>query len=390
MTLKPPLSELQSSDSQGTPSLKLQDHQAVTQAPELLAADPMPQALDQQDDTQIPLNVDQQSHPAPQEDTTQDLRGNDLPQDNLTYLQADPSPIFSLETEASLAFLQADLQRALNQEEFLINYQPIISLATGKVVGFETLLRWQHPVQGLMRPADFLANATETGLIVPIGWWVLTQACQQLKVWQQATTDDAKTALSVSVNLSAQQLAAPELMTTIQKNLTDTALEPGSLRLEIPAKDWSQLPAAAIEQLSQLRSLGVQLCLDQFNQDDTILPAAQQMPLDRLKLDRTLISQMEVGSNIKTIRTITTFAQRQGLEVIAVGIETPAQLALLQGLACQEGQGYYFSAPVVAATATPLVQQFFLPEMTPATTTSPIPHVGRSGTIRAVGGPACG
>jgi PAS domain S-box-containing protein len=363
-----PLTSSQTEDSQAIPQVEPQrehvpardqeeDDSQVTLSFEQSDPVPDPPDLTQQQEVELVL---QEGHPG----SALAVQTVSLPQ---LFSDGDPS-----ETVANLPLLRADLKRGLEQEEFRINYQPIISLATGKVVGFETLLRWQHPVQGLMGPSDFLANATETGLIVPIGWWLLNQACQQLKNWQQITPSP-EASLLVSINLSAQQLAAPELITTIQQTLSAMALEPASLRLEISARDWAQLPGSTMEDLAKLRTLGVQLCLDQFQHDDTVLPVDQQVPLDRLKLDRTLISHMEVGSNVKTIRAITTLAQRRGLEVIAVGIETPAQLALLQGLACQEGQGYYFSAPVAAAAAAPLMKQLFLPAVTPASTPSPIP-----------------
>ncbi|MBD2740274.1 EAL domain-containing protein [Coleofasciculus sp. FACHB-1120] len=240
----------------------------------------------------------------------------------------------------ALLQLVTDLRQAVNRQEFLLHYQPIVSLSTGQITGFEALVRWQHPERGLISPAEFIPVAEETGLIVPIGWWVLREACRQMRVWQTQQ-------LTISVNLSSKQFTQPHLAPAIHQILEETGLDPGCLRLEITESAVMENAESAIATLLELKKLGVQIYIDDFGTGYSSLSYLHRFPIDTLKIDRSFVGRMSSDSeNWEIVRTIITLAHNLGLDVIAEGVETAEQLAQLRTLQCEYGQGYFFSRPL--------------------------------------------
>src|SRR5438067_1341128 len=249
--------------------------------------------------------------------------------------------------------LETDLRRALEREEFQNFYQPIVSLVSGRIVGFEALLRWHHPTRGLVPPSEFIPVAEDTGLIRELGWWNLREACRQMTLWRQQYKNYD---LTVSVNLSAKQFLQPNLVNDISKLLQELKLPPSTLKLEITESTVMADPAEAVEMLQQIKSLGISLAIDDFGTGYSSLSYLHRFPLDTLKIDRSFISGMkEGGEGMEIARTILPMAKNLHLDVIAEGVETAEQLALLQKLQCKYGQGYYFSKPVSADGAEALL-----------------------------------
>ncbi|HEY6803195.1 MAG TPA: EAL domain-containing protein [Pyrinomonadaceae bacterium] len=265
--------------------------------------------------------------------------------------------------------LEYDLRYAVEREEFLVYYQPIVSLDGGKLAGFEALVRWQHPERGLISPTDFVPVAEETGLIVPIGLWVLREACQQLARWQWQSAENR--GLLLSVNLSGRQFAQPNLVGDIERILRETHLDPKSLKLEITESVVMENAETAISMLRQLKALGVRLSIDDFGTGYSSLSYLHRFPIDTLKIDRSFVSRMgENGENAEIVRTILTLAHNMGMEVIAEGIEKPEQFSQLKALQCKYGQGYLFSRPVNAEAMEALMasRQQWQPEVSTLTT----------------------
>ncbi len=260
----------------------------------------------------------------------------------------------SMHTRAvALLKLENDLRRAIEREEFCVHYQPIIALETEALVGFEALVRWNHPERGLVTPDEFISLAEETGLITEIGLWVLREACTQLRTWQSALGRDS---LTMSVNLSGKQLTQTNLIKQIESTLRQTGLNPTWLRLEITESVVMENAELATNTLLQLRKLGVHLSIDDFGTGYSSLSYLHRFPVNTLKIDGSFISRMAKGDeNSEIVRTICTLANNLGMEVVAEGVETPEQLELLRGLKCEYGQGYLFSKPLDAEKATALV-----------------------------------
>jgi diguanylate cyclase (GGDEF)-like protein/PAS domain S-box-containing protein len=258
--------------------------------------------------------------------------------------------------------VESDLRRAVEHDELVIHYQPIMSLETGRVGGFEALVRWQHPQQGLISPVDFIPVAEETGLIVPLGQWVLGEACRQARVWQEQFPSDPP--LSISVNISAKQFAQPGLIEQVESILRETGLASGSLHLELTESVVMESIETATDLLHRLRALGVALSIDDFGTGYSSLNYLHNFPLDTLKIDRSFVSQM-AGNNEKTeiVQTIVTLARSLGMNVVAEGIETEMQLASLQALECEGGQGYLFAKPMHTEDAEAFLFDAFLPEI---------------------------
>ncbi|MCU1287431.1 MAG: diguanylate cyclase/phosphodiesterase with sensor(s) [Acidobacteriales bacterium] len=245
----------------------------------------------------------------------------------------------------ALLQLETDLRRAVERQEFRVHYQAIRSLHTGEVKGFEALVRWQHPQRGLIYPGDFIHAAEETGLIVPIGWWVLNEACRQTAEWHK-TIPEAK-GLTINVNLSSNQFAQPDLSAQIQRALKETGLSPASLKLEITETVVIENPEAAGEILRQLRELGIKVCLDDFGTGYSSLSYLLRFPIDTLKIDRSFVSGIGTGTeNASIVKTIVALAHNMGMDVTAEGVETREQMLHLQHLNCENAQGYLFSKPV--------------------------------------------
>jgi diguanylate cyclase (GGDEF)-like protein len=240
--------------------------------------------------------------------------------------------------------LESDLRQAIEQKEFCVYYQPIVSLQTGRLAGFEALVRWNHPRRGLVSPVDFIPVAEETGLIVPIGQWVLNEACAHVRQWQ--IDSPSHRSLSLSVNLSARQVAQPDLLNRIKEALETSRLNPHCLKLEITESVVMENAEAAAQMFKQLRSLGVQLSIDDFGTGYSSLSYLHRFPLNYLKIDRSFVSRLTTDNDNAIVRTISTLARNLGMEVIAEGIETEEQFQQLKILGCEYGQGYLFSRPV--------------------------------------------
>jgi EAL domain-containing protein (putative c-di-GMP-specific phosphodiesterase class I) len=240
--------------------------------------------------------------------------------------------------------LESDLRHAIEQKEFCVYYQPIVCLQTGRLSGFEALVRWNHPRRGVVSPADFIPVAEETGLIVPIGQWVLNEACASVRQWQLESPGHRS--LSLSVNLSARQVAQPDLLERIKEALAASKLTPHCLKLEITESVVMENAEAAAMMLKQLRSLGVQLSIDDFGTGYSSLSYLHRFPLNYLKIDRSFVMRLTTDNDNAIVRTITTLAQNLGMQVIAEGVETEEQYQQLKMLGCEYGQGYLFSRPV--------------------------------------------
>ncbi|MBV9108654.1 MAG: EAL domain-containing protein, partial [Gemmatimonadetes bacterium] len=247
--------------------------------------------------------------------------------------------------------METDLRRALQRGELRLHYQPIISLSTGRIAGLEALCRWQHPDRGLIEPADFIATAEETGAIVPLGEWVLQEACMQLAEWRR----ELGVRVAVSVNLSARQLAAPGFAGSVRRALEESGLKPRHLKLEITESALLESEAAGAL-LGELRELGVEMQLDDFGTGYSSLSALHRLPMKALKVDRTFVGRMAEGSaSSQLVRTITLMARGLDLSVIAEGVESEAQLAELRAMGCDYAQGYLISRPIPAGALRDLL-----------------------------------
>src|SRR5882762_3544627 len=250
--------------------------------------------------------------------------------------------------------LETDLRRALERGEFRNFYQPIVALVSGEIAGFEALLRWQHPTRGLLGPIEFIPVAEETGLIRELGWWNLREACRQISEWRAGSI--AHGHLTISVNLSAKQFLQPNLVEDIKKLLAELALAPEALKLEITESTVMADPSAAVEMLQQIKSLGIRLAIDDFGTGYSSLSYLHRFPLDTLKIDRSFISGMgDGGEGMEIARTILPMANNLRLDVVAEGVETIQQVAMLKKLECKYGQGFYFSRPLTAEGTTALL-----------------------------------
>jgi EAL domain-containing protein (putative c-di-GMP-specific phosphodiesterase class I) len=244
--------------------------------------------------------------------------------------------------------IENDLRRALERDEFRNFYQPIISLECGEIVGFEALLRWQHPTRGLLEPIEFIPVAEENGMIRELGWWALERACRQIAVWRQFHPRFAE--LTMSVNLSVKQFVDPSLGAKLEALLRDCRLPEGTLKLELTESSIMSDSTAAIGLLSQFKSMGVRLAIDDFGTGYSSLSYLHRFPLDTLKIDRSFTDAIRDGEKEESMiaRTIMPLAQHLGLDVVAEGVETVEQAALLKAMHCKYAQGFLFSRPVEA------------------------------------------
>lgn len=242
----------------------------------------------------------------------------------------------------NLLQVETDLRRAIERDEFRVYYQPIVELSSGNVTEFEALIRWQHPEYGLVYPDEFISIAEETGLIIPIGHWILREACEQTKLWQEEFSQP----LSISVNLSTKQLLNPNLTKQVKDILNDTKLCPSKLKLEVTESSVMDFSDTAFDVLSELRELGISLSTDDFGTGYSSLSYLHKYPFQRLKIDRSFTGKMEDEKSTAIIRTILILGQNLDIEVVAEGIETEYQLNELIKLGCVTGQGYLFAKPV--------------------------------------------
>jgi predicted signal transduction protein with EAL and GGDEF domain len=249
------------------------------------------------------------------------------------------------EVMARLA-LENDLRHALERGEMLLHYQPVMSLATGRIEGMEALLRWRHPARGLVPPADFIGCVEETGMILGIGAWVLQQACRQLRQWQLrfgAQIPD----FFMSVNVSARQLSTPGLVAQVSQILRETQVPPQTLALEITESVMIRDAENAVRVMRELRALGVRLQMDDFGTGYSSLSCLHQFPLNCLKIDRSFIENLgERRDYAAVVQAIIQLARNLGMQLVAEGIERPEQVAMLQAMECDRAQGYLFSRPV--------------------------------------------
>lgn len=250
--------------------------------------------------------------------------------------------------------LETDLRDAVEHQKFQLYYQPIVSLQTDSLVGFETLLRWQHPIRGFISPAEFIPLAEETGLIIPLGFEILRQACRQMQAWQ--TKFPASSPLTISVNISGKQFSQPDFIHQLQQILQDTGLDARFLKLELTESVIMENVEAATNTFRQLKELGVQLHMDDFGTGYSSLSYLHRFPIDQLKIDRSFIARMLVEpEDLEIVRTIIALAHNLRMTVTAEGVETLEQLLLLKELGCEYGQGYYFSQPVDALAVDKLL-----------------------------------
>jgi diguanylate cyclase (GGDEF)-like protein/PAS domain S-box-containing protein len=243
--------------------------------------------------------------------------------------------------------LETDLRRAVERGEFKVHYQPMVNLQTGSVTGLEALVRWEHSQRGIVSPLEFVPLAEETGLILPIGRWVLQEACRQLGEWQ--IRHPRRRQLMLSVNLSARQFQHPELVDEIGQILRETGFDPTNLKLEITESVIMQDGESCIDKLRQLKKSSIQLAIDDFGTGYSSLAYLRRFPIDILKIDRSFISGLgRDPENTAIVRSIIMLSKTLNLVVTAEGIESAAQLAELQALGCDLGQGFYFSRPLTS------------------------------------------
>lgn len=243
--------------------------------------------------------------------------------------------------------LETDLKQAISQGQLKLYYQPLIELETKTVMGFEALIRWNHPQRGWISPAQFIPLAEQTGLIIPVGEWVLQEAWRQMKYWQQELKPIFP--LSISVNLSGIQLIHPQLLEMIEQLYCQSEVPSFHLKVEVTETILMENASLATGFLHQLKNRKIAVCIDDFGTGYSSLSYLRNLPIDILKVDRSFVHQMtENPKNYDIIKAIIALAQTLGLDVIAEGIETQTQLNLLRSLSCKYGQGYFFSPPIPA------------------------------------------
>jgi EAL domain-containing protein (putative c-di-GMP-specific phosphodiesterase class I) len=241
--------------------------------------------------------------------------------------------------------LKADLQRAVDNSEFVLHYQPVIELQSGAIEGFEALLRWQHPQRGMVPPLDFIPLAEETGLIVPIGKWVLSEAAMRARELQARFPSTPP--LHMAVNLSARQLQRPELVHDVAEILMETGLDPRNLVLEITESVMMEDMELSIQRLAELKELGVRLAVDDFGTGYSSLNYIRRFPVDILKVDKSFVDGVNEGGEESALTAaIIELAAILKLRPVAEGIERADQLERLLDLKCDLGQGFYFAKPL--------------------------------------------
>jgi predicted signal transduction protein with EAL and GGDEF domain len=241
--------------------------------------------------------------------------------------------------------LEADLRQALADREFLLLYQPKLDLQTNTVHSAEALLRWQHPERGLLEPAEFLPLAEETGLLLPIGAWVLRTAAEQIADWMSTGCD-----VGVQINFSHRELNEPRMLSLIETTLADTGIPPERLGIEITERAAAADLDATIETVRAIRALGIHVSLDDFGTGFSSLAWLQQIPVDLVKLDRSFTQRLgEDPTSTAIVESVLHLSSALGLETVAEGVETAEQLAVLRELGCESAQGYYIGAPMTAA-----------------------------------------
>lgn len=250
--------------------------------------------------------------------------------------------------------LEGNLRQALEKQQFILHYQPQVELNSGDIIGMEALLRWQHPTKGMVAPNDFIPLAEETGLIVPIGEWVLRTACNQLRDWHEM----GFSSLRMAVNISPRQFREPDFIPSLEKVLRKSEIDPSWLELEITENVLMEDAQQSAKMLGQLRSMGLSLAIDDFGTGFSSLNYLQQFPIDKLKIDRSFVNGIDdAAQGTSLAAAIVALAKNLQMEVIAEGIEMPAQHNFLQTHQCEYGQGFLFSAPLSAPEAEKFLKQ---------------------------------
>jgi EAL domain-containing protein (putative c-di-GMP-specific phosphodiesterase class I) len=250
--------------------------------------------------------------------------------------------------------LESDLRAAIEREEFRLVYLPVVSLGSTNITGFEALIRWEHPERGLVPPIEFIPIAEETGVIVPLGRWVLEEACRQLSHWEDRFPNHPD--LSISVNLSGKQLQQADLVNEVSEILTQSKIHPERLRLEVTETVLMDDPDYSTSVVQRLNDLGVQVQIDDFGTGYSSLSYLNRLHIDTLKIDRSFINSLgSAGERTVVVEAIIRLARDLGINVIAEGVETSQQLESLRNLECEHGQGFLFSEPVSADRAADLL-----------------------------------
>jgi EAL domain-containing protein (putative c-di-GMP-specific phosphodiesterase class I) len=251
--------------------------------------------------------------------------------------------------------LETDLRKALELNQFRVYYQPIVSLESGQIVGFEALSRWQRP-ERLVMPREFIATADETGIILPINRQLLYDACRQVRLWQAIFPSDPP--LTINLNITPKQFAQPELASQIGSTLRETGLDPGCVNLEITETIAMGDAERSAIVLAELKALGVRLDIDDFGTGYSSLSRLQRFPVDTLKIDRSFISRIDTDpATHEIVRVIVMLAHGLRLKVVAEGVETQAQVDLLKSMGCELAQGYLYSKPVPAEAIELLLKE---------------------------------
>jgi EAL domain-containing protein (putative c-di-GMP-specific phosphodiesterase class I) len=250
---------------------------------------------------------------------------------------------------------KSDLRHALEQKQFVLYYQPEFELSTRRIIGLEALIRWEHPERGLVPPSDFIPLAEESELILPIGDWVLAEACGQIQKW--CVEDISHVSLRVGVNLSARQFSRVGLADHVEALLVQTGISSRQLGLEMTESSLIPNMSTALGVLGSLRRLGVSLLMDDFGTGYSSLNNLHSFPFDVLKIDRSFVSRMSEGDQpLQIVRTIVELARVLGMDVVAEGIETIEQYRLLREMGCRYGQGYLFAKPMTVEDVSQLLR----------------------------------
>ena len=331
-----------------------QPHDAALCAEKIIAALDAPHHIGGHD-LRITASIGIATYPGDASDAEQLLRNADFAMYQAKYSGRNNYQFFKPEMNADAVERQSvetDLRRAVTQREFELNYQPKVSLETGAVVGVEALIRWNRPGCGTVLPARFIPVAEESGLILPIGRWVLETACRQARNWR----DRGIAPISVAVNVSAVELRAKDFLDNVHQILEQSGLEPPFLELELTETFMMQDWKTTAEILRALKALGVKIALDDFGTGYSSLSYMKRFPIDALKIDQSFIRDMTTDSDDASIvSAVINMGRSLNMRVIAEGIQTRDQLKFLQDRHCPEGQGYYFGPPVPAEDITDLL-----------------------------------
>jgi EAL domain-containing protein (putative c-di-GMP-specific phosphodiesterase class I) len=254
----------------------------------------------------------------------------------------------------NLLRIETDLWRAIERDELYLEYQPIVCLQTGKIAGFEALLRWQHPSLGVVPPSEFIAVAEETGLIVPIGTWILEESARQIRRWKDVPAIDPE--LFISVNLSAKQFMKTDFAADVRRIINTMEINPACLKLEITESMVMNKVESTITTLKQLQEIGVETSIDDFGTGYSSLSYLPRFPISTLKVDRSFVNSLgENNENLEIVRTIVMLAHNLRMKVIAEGVESTDQITHLRRMKCEFAQGFFFSRPLSPSEATELV-----------------------------------